>query len=68
MRSEEDKAERRKVEQGEKLSKVFLLNSIKTSNSSIKLRRAVFYEILMLICGEFTTIGRNFDVNVGRVA
>jgi hypothetical protein len=57
------------VEQGDKLSKVFLLHSIKTLNSSInKLSRAIFYEILMLICGEFTTIWRNFDVNIGRVA
>jgi hypothetical protein len=35
-------------------------------NFDISLGRAAFGEILMLIWG--ATLGRNFDVNIGRVA
>jgi hypothetical protein len=53
------------VEQGEKLSRV-LLRSYTILNFDISLGRAAFGEIWILIFG--ATLGRNFDVNVGRAA
>jgi hypothetical protein len=53
------------VEQGEKLSRV-LLRSYTILNFVISLGRAELGEILMLIWG--ATLGRNFDVNIGRAA
>jgi hypothetical protein len=53
------------VEQGEKLNRV-LLRPCAILNSDIILRRAAFGEIWILIWG--ATLGRNFDVNIGRAA
>jgi hypothetical protein len=52
------------VEQGEKLSRV-LLCSYAVLNFDI-LGRAAFGEILVLVWG--ATLGRTFDVNIGRAA
>jgi hypothetical protein len=54
-----------RMEQGEKLNRV-LLRSYTILNFVISLGRAAFGEILMLIWG--ATLGRNFDVNIGRAA
>jgi hypothetical protein len=53
------------VEQGQKLSRV-LLRSCTILNFDISLGRAAFGEIRILIWG--ATLGRNFDVNIGRAA
>jgi hypothetical protein len=53
------------VEQGEKLSR-FLLRSCAISNFDIILGLAAFGEIWVLIWG--ATLGRNFDVDIGRAA
>jgi hypothetical protein len=50
---------RREVEQG-------LMRSCATLNFDIILGRAAFGEIWILIWG--ATLGRNFDVNIGRAA
>jgi hypothetical protein len=53
------------VEQGEKLSRV-LLRSCTILNFDIILGTAAFGEICILIWG--ATLGRNFDVSIGRAA
>jgi hypothetical protein len=54
-----------RVEQGEKLSRV-LVRSYTILNFDISLGRAALGEIFMLMWG--ATLGRNFDVNIGRAA